>query len=95
MLYHQNQQQLEYIRTVIGSNMELKPEGLHTIKRLAMPWAAPAISPNEEMSQLMDSDLMGKSIMLDQTKCPFFGRKKKRVDPTKLQKMRRRRKVNG
>lgn len=76
MMYHIRERQREFVNAIVGTPQELKAEGIHTIKTLAVPWAASLISPNEEGVEIANSEIMGTPLVLDKEKCPFFTGKK-------------------
>ena len=87
MLYHVSERQRLLVNTLVSTPQELKAEGIHTVKRLATPWAAPVASPNEEGVVIADSDVMGTPLILDKEKCPFFtGEKAPKKEKVKKQK---------
>ena len=72
LLYHMNERQRLLVNTFVSAPNKIKAQGIHTIKKLATPWAAPVISPNEEGVVIANSDVMGTPLILDKEKCPFF-----------------------
>jgi len=41
------------------------------IQRSVIPWEAPPLTPDERSAAVVESSLMGKSIILDPEECPF------------------------
>jgi len=41
------------------------------IQRSVIPWNAPPLTPDERGEAIVESSLMGKSIILDHKECPF------------------------
>jgi len=41
------------------------------IQRAVVPWEAPPLTPDERSAAIIESSLMGKSIVLDPEECPF------------------------
>lgn len=77
-LYHKQEREFEYAKAMISASRPLKTEGKHRVKALAIPWAAPAVSPNEESAEVLNSGLMGSVLVLDEKQCPFITAEKRK-----------------
>jgi len=71
LLSYTRNQRGQYYSIISSMHKKPSPSLNEAIQRSVIPWDAPPLTPDERSVAIVESSLMGKSIVLDSEECPF------------------------